>query len=803
MNHRYLHNPLIRRVQRHGQLTTLFRAIDQPKLAPARSAVGWGFTPSFTAEPEVWDTTPSRISNDVMQQPIQRTTAISQIAADNGVRNVSPAMTGFAEHISGKGQPVANEVRTVVAERAEGRSLPTPATTSQQPTMMRPPTVTTVAEPATGRTPHPRRLPGAPTYRPVTVVQAQSLDLGQLARATVSTRQASTDPSRRDTAAPPTVQLASAAPLSTAPTAAAERDWELLQSASQRYRTLEATGDLPTAPIVAAATPLVHESSPIRPQSQVQRQHQAPIDAPQPRFPRPQSAPPTALIAIPIAPAAAPEEPTTMTAVEPVRQPLVQSGQPTVQTKPRPTTAPHNESTLPTDSSKALSPVSTTKWPTAVTAELRRRETPLSPAPGMPVGARPDPEVDQIARVNEAPIQNGGATVLAQSDSANSTERATSEESDQELQTHAARDAERGTETDAAHESALPLEQAWSSTTTGPIPGAMAPPPSSPSRGSSNQSVVLCERAITEPSLREEHVVSAGGNYLTDDEHSAVNERVRHQLSAKATAQPTEAKVDLILPRHPRPVLPPALQQSAKTTVARSEPQSEQQAVRKASNGSELHTQMPAADPSILVPTAIGPLPADLWSLVGKSAPIAQRPAVEATTQQPAPTGELTIQRRRPPNQNAATQIHQEHVATANHQVDESSFLSVEDSAIAAEVTQDEHTITDTAAPTVTENLNDAPAKVGAPKETQRQEIAPLEQAFGMVQKLSVVALPTAEITATSITLPDEVEKPAKKNGASSRHRRASTPSVSRITSPIARRMGTAALLGLVSSSFE
>lgn len=109
---------------------------------------------------------------------------------------------------------------------------------------------------------------------------------------------------------------------------------------------------------------------------------------------------------------------------------------------------------------------------------------------------------------------------------------------------------------------------------------------------------------------------------------------LRRQLSALPTAQPTESSIDLVLPRRPRPVRPGTAAPTAPVT---------------AGDAPAIQRQLaPMADPATAgnlpsaagtVETAIGPLPADLWQLIGEKPPqaVPSLPAVNTASIQRAP----------------------------------------------------------------------------------------------------------------------------------------------------------------------
>ena len=106
-----------------------------------------------------------------------------------------------------------------------------------------------------------------------------------------------------------------------------------------------------------------------------------------------------------------------------------------------------------------------------------------------------------------------------------------------------------------------------------------------------------------------------------------MTETVRRQLEATQTARPTDSKVDILAPRRPRPVLRSAT--APVETVAGSAPVQRQSEEASLAVSSSPVRQTEAVQPA-LVPTEIGPLPADLWRLIGAQPPVPP-PLVTAT----------------------------------------------------------------------------------------------------------------------------------------------------------------------------
>jgi hypothetical protein len=108
-----------------------------------------------------------------------------------------------------------------------------------------------------------------------------------------------------------------------------------------------------------------------------------------------------------------------------------------------------------------------------------------------------------------------------------------------------------------------------------------------------------------------------------------LTDTVRQQLETTHTARPTDSKVDILMPRRPRPVLRSSAQTVETTGVGTLLQRQLDETASTAPAASE--QQLDATQPA-LVPTEIGPLPADLWQLIG-----AQPPAPSPTVPTAAP----------------------------------------------------------------------------------------------------------------------------------------------------------------------
>ncbi|MEZ4868510.1 MAG: hypothetical protein R3C14_44685 [Caldilineaceae bacterium] len=106
---------------------------------------------------------------------------------------------------------------------------------------------------------------------------------------------------------------------------------------------------------------------------------------------------------------------------------------------------------------------------------------------------------------------------------------------------------------------------------------------------------------------------------------------VQQQLERAHTAQPTEAKIDVIKPRRPRPMPHPSVQrESASTTPDAPLPSPPTNPTATIAPGRPIEEELTAT----LIPTEFGDLPADLWRLVGAPAPA---PAAQPVQQSSAP----------------------------------------------------------------------------------------------------------------------------------------------------------------------
>ncbi|MCB0127297.1 MAG: hypothetical protein KDE58_33775, partial [Caldilineaceae bacterium] len=175
--------------------------------------------------------------------------------------------------------------------------------------------------------------------------------------------------------------------------------------------------------------------------------------------------------------------------------------------------------------------------------------------------------------------------------------------------TAAAVDEERSQEADELSEAALPLQDAWPVQRLSPGDGYTP---------LSSGKVTPVQRGPFPHSETAESVPAQ------------LNESVLNQLENVQTARPTESSVHVIKPRRPRP--------RAKRTQGTADVEANdegsppdqglvQRLLRSPGEAQEQHVdhgkaaQDATVQPSV-VPTEIGPLPADLWSMIGESPPV-------------------------------------------------------------------------------------------------------------------------------------------------------------------------------------
>ncbi|MEZ4728406.1 MAG: hypothetical protein R3E79_14835 [Caldilineaceae bacterium] len=113
------------------------------------------------------------------------------------------------------------------------------------------------------------------------------------------------------------------------------------------------------------------------------------------------------------------------------------------------------------------------------------------------------------------------------------------------------------------------------------------------------------------------------------EQRPTLPDTVRHQLTTRQTARPTESKIDVIAPRRSRPQPRSAGFQPENTAdVAAMAVQRTAQTPHAEQVAAQVGQPTPA-----LVPTEIGPLPADLWTLIGEQPPVTTQPSVVAADQ--------------------------------------------------------------------------------------------------------------------------------------------------------------------------
>lgn len=103
-----------------------------------------------------------------------------------------------------------------------------------------------------------------------------------------------------------------------------------------------------------------------------------------------------------------------------------------------------------------------------------------------------------------------------------------------------------------------------------------------------------------------------GESGLGDEAPNIDKQSIREQLKHVKTGQPTDSTVDVVAPRRPRPVR----RLSAPENVAHSAAVQREPAAQTMSE-----EPAPATETTRLIETEVGPLPADLWQLIGASPP--------------------------------------------------------------------------------------------------------------------------------------------------------------------------------------
>lgn len=115
---------------------------------------------------------------------------------------------------------------------------------------------------------------------------------------------------------------------------------------------------------------------------------------------------------------------------------------------------------------------------------------------------------------------------------------------------------------------------------------------------------------------------------------AVVREQVRQRLEEVKTGQPTTSKVDVLAPRRPRPVQRMSVVASAPVTSPAGtspEPAEPATAVQRSEAPLDVSRTGESFAPP-MVPTEIGPLPADLWRLIGETPPATAEAMPSPTT---------------------------------------------------------------------------------------------------------------------------------------------------------------------------
>jgi len=122
-----------------------------------------------------------------------------------------------------------------------------------------------------------------------------------------------------------------------------------------------------------------------------------------------------------------------------------------------------------------------------------------------------------------------------------------------------------------------------------------------------------------------------GGSGLGDEAPNIDKQSIREQLKHVKTGQPTDSTVDVVAPRRPRPVR----RLSAPENVAHSAAIQREPAAQ-----AMVEESAPATETTRLIETEVGPLPADLWQLIGASPPAPPPTAAPNSVQRETADGE-------------------------------------------------------------------------------------------------------------------------------------------------------------------
>ena len=128
------------------------------------------------------------------------------------------------------------------------------------------------------------------------------------------------------------------------------------------------------------------------------------------------------------------------------------------------------------------------------------------------------------------------------------------------------------------------------------------------------------QRSPGEPSVEEPTEI------LDQEEYAQVREALQEVLPG----QPTDSPVEVITPRRPRPK--PA---EAKEQASLSPPQSDGSSAEPEESEVEAPTGVTIKQEAELIETGLGPLPADLWELIGETPPPAQLRSAQTTAPTP------------------------------------------------------------------------------------------------------------------------------------------------------------------------
>lgn len=137
----------------------------------------------------------------------------------------------------------------------------------------------------------------------------------------------------------------------------------------------------------------------------------------------------------------------------------------------------------------------------------------------------------------------------------------------------------------------------------------------------------------TQPAAQTQPAVHQPGASAPVTQPPALAEPIRRALQSVTPGRASDSSVELITPRQPRPAA------SKPAESQRGQPAANESKTQAAPETAEAKTSTPSAAPLSppaqpgLVQTEIGPLPADLWTLIGQPIPAQQKPAQTRTAE--------------------------------------------------------------------------------------------------------------------------------------------------------------------------